>query len=117
MKFLIALGLVASAAVIPVEPILHDQPESIREIILREASVLPSPLLALEIATCESNLNPEAVGDAGMSRGIWQIHKKYWPEITDEQAFDPVWSTKWAIGKMKENKYSLWTCYKIVSGV
>lgn len=59
------------------------------------------------IARCESQLKLDAVGDGYLtcaktktpmrSRGLWQINQCGHPEITDEQAFDPVWSTNWAI--------------------
>src|SRR3990167_3915190 len=37
-------------------------------------------------------------------RGVWQINSCWWPEITDEQAFDPLWSTKWAGERFKEGR-------------
>lgn len=62
--------------------------------------------LMYKIAQCESNFDTHAIGDGHLickqtgepirSRGIWQINNCAYPEITDEQAFDPVWSTQWA---------------------
>ena len=42
----------------------------------------------VKLAFCESSLNQYAVGDNGNSRGLFQIHKGYHPNVTDEQAFN-----------------------------
>lgn len=65
------------------------------------------------IAKCESQIEPEALGDGHLicsstgdpmrSRGIWQINECGHPEISDEQAFDPEWSTDWAIEIFKKS--------------
>lgn len=59
------------------------------------------------VARCESKLSHSALGDGHMicastkkpmrSRGLWQINECGHPEISDEQAFDPIWSTDWAM--------------------
>lgn len=69
---------------------------------------------ALAIARCESGLNPAAVGDHGWSHGIWQIYLKAHPTITKEQAHDVNWSTRWALEKMKQGSWSLWSCNKLI---
>jgi hypothetical protein len=66
------------------------------------------------IARCESQLNHQAVGDGNLtcastkkpmrSRGLWQINECGHPEISDEQAFDPVWSTDWAMEVFKKGE-------------
>ena len=100
------------------EPIIYVKEPTIREIVITEARKqdLSPPLLnvSIKIMICESGGDPLSVGDKGKSRGLWQIHKDYWPEITDEMAFDPIVSTEWAIGKIKEGKIWLWTCSKLV---
>ena len=93
---------------------LFPQFEPVRDLITRIAKEYGvSPLLAIKIATCESGLDPSRVGDLrrGVSRGLWQINKRYHPYITDQQAHDPEWSTRWAIQKIK-NKQDIWTCWK-----
>ena len=46
------------------------------------------------IAKCESSLNPKAYSHDGgaQARGLFQITRKYHPEVSDQQAFDPKWS-------------------------
>lgn len=66
------------------------------------------------IAKCESQIKPRSIGDGHLtcsrtgnpmrSRGIWQINDCGHPEIYDEQAFDPVWSTDWAMEVFKKGE-------------
>ena len=72
--------------------------------------VNPDDMLA--VAKCESSLNPRAVGDLhlGTSRGLFQIHRPSHPTITDEQAFDPDWSSEWAARQFAAGRSSMWTC-------
>ena len=43
------------------------------------------------------------------ARGLFQITECHWPKITDEQAFNPVWSTLWAAERFKEGRIDIWT--------
>jgi hypothetical protein len=61
---------------------------------------------------CESSYNRLAVGDAGYSRGLVQIHSKYWPEITDSMAFNADFSVRFLAEKLSEGKGRLWTCWR-----
>ena len=64
----------------------------------------------------ESRWNPNATSTTG-DRGILQINKEYWPDITDEQAFDPEFSLNFAAEKISQGKENLWTacnCYSLV---
>ena len=97
------------------EPLVYirppDPPREVREIVVSYAKLYGvDEQTALRIAECESRLDPKIIGDNGDSRGLWQIHRPSWPEITDEQAFDPEWSTRWAMGKMAQGDFHLWTC-------
>lgn len=81
--------------------------------------------LAFYIVEHESGYDKTVVGDMNikcpvgpykgkpvMARGIWQITRCYFPEITDEQAFDPDWSTQFAMEKLSQGKETckmLWT--------
>lgn len=66
------------------------------------------------IARCESQIEPEAIGDGHLvcaktqervrSRGVWQINNCAHPEISDEQAFDLIWSTGWAMEIFKKGE-------------
>ena len=69
---------------------------------------------ALAIGRCESGLNAAAVGDHGWSHGIWQIYLKAHPSITKAQAHNVDWSTHWALSRMKQGSWSMWTCNKLI---
>lgn len=89
----------------------RDKPTDIPQLIryhARNYGVDEESMLA--VAMCESSLNPEAIGDSGNSRGIFQIHKKYHPDISDNQAFDPDFSAEWTADQFSKGKQHLWTC-------
>jgi hypothetical protein len=65
------------------------------------------------LANCESSMNPRALGDSGKSRGLFQIHKGYHPEVTDEMAFDIEFATKWTIDMINKGEQHQWSCNKI----
>ena len=89
------------------------QYESTKDIITRIAREYNlSPSFLIKVAKCESGLNQYALGDRKMSRGIFQIHKKYFPHITDEQAYDPEWSARFAAEKISNGEGYLWTCWR-----
>lgn len=80
-----------------------------------------NPDHALAVANCESGLVPQQsnlhnsfTGQRERSYGIWQINTRYNPEVTIEQAMDIDWSTDWAMERLKDGKWHLWSCSKIV---
>lgn len=63
------------------------------------------------VAECESGLNPLAYNSKDeQSRGLMQISKYWWPDVSDECAFDPVCSIEWSF----RQKPKLWSCAKIL---
>ena len=70
------------------------------------------PDLAVRAARCEnSRLDPKAVNinkDGSKDRGLYQINSKWHAEITDEQAFDPVFSTRFFCKAVKEGHLDWW---------
>ena len=46
------------------------------------------------------------------SWGGWQINLDYNPEVTKEQAQDPVWSTEWSAEQFKNGHARKWTCWR-----
>lgn len=74
-----------------------------------------APHFAVQVALCESGLNPASVGDHGTSFGLWQIHLPAHPDITKEQALDPVWSTRWAAQMFAKGYASRWTCARLLA--
>jgi hypothetical protein len=70
------------------------------------------PDLAVRVARCENpRLDPKAVNinkDGSRDRGLFQINSKWHPEVTDEQAFDPVFSTRFFCKAVKEGHLDWW---------
>jgi len=64
----------------------------------------------IEIAKCESSLNQYAIGDNGHSRGLYQIHDKWHPEVSNECAFDVSCATRYAVYLIKSGRQHEWTC-------
>ncbi len=118
----------ALAGLMPIQPaVTHIEPESIE---IKEITVkTPEDLIRekarannldeekiIFIARCESQIEPEAIGDGHLvcsrtqkqinSRGVLQINNCAHPEISDEQAFDLEWSTNWAIEIFKKGEES-----------
>lgn len=82
-----------------------------------------APLFALSVAKCESGLSSSAVGDRNSSFGIWQIHcpvgggcsRVVHPDITKDEALDPVISTNWAVKKFTAGGAGIWTCARLLA--
>jgi len=86
--------------------------QQIRQIAENEGFEWPDYLCRL--AECESGMNPNARGDSGHSRGLFQIHELYWPDVSDEEAFDIEWSTKWTIDMINAGYQHYWSCDKLI---
>lgn len=71
-----------------------------------------SPAVVKKVIACESEYNPNALGDSGHSRGLVQIHDKYHPEVSDEEAYDPAFAVGFLVQKLKEGQGKQWTCYR-----
>jgi len=53
-----------------------------KEYIIRYAKQFrTNPKLLLKIANCESEMNTNAIGDAGLAIGIYQYHKNTWNDF------------------------------------
>jgi hypothetical protein len=70
------------------------------------------PELAVRVARCENpKLDPKAVNinkDGSRDRGLFQINDKWHPQVADEQAFDPVFSTCYFCKAVKEGNLNWW---------
>jgi len=78
------------------------------------------PKLAIRVAKCESGLNPKARlvnSPNSIDRGLFQINSYYHKEVTDEQADDPEFATKWFCNAVKNGHLDWWKaskkCWKI----
>ncbi len=76
--------------------------------------------LAKDIAYCESEYKPTALGDSGKAYGIYQFHKNTFNLFSKEKGEvldyynteDNIKLAIWALANDKENH---WTCYKKVA--
>ena len=81
--------------------------EQIRYIASREQ--FDNADLLIELAKCESSLNPQAIGDGGDSLGLYQINSR-WHKLSDEERFDIEKSTIWTINQIKKGNLRIWSC-------
>lgn len=72
-----------------------------------------NPALSDCIITHESQWIPYKVGPEvkGKSQGLWQIYNLAHPDITQAEAFDPVWSTNWALKQIAAGNVKIWSTY------
>ena len=66
----------------------------------------------LKLAQCESGFNPSSLNPTNNSydRGTFQISRKWHPEVSDEQAYDIKYATRWTIGKIRAGQLKQWCC-------
>jgi len=70
----------------------------------------------VNLAFCESRLDTRALNAKGnypvgsIDRGLFQINSYWHKEVTNEQALDLEYSTKWAIDMINQNRASEWVC-------
>jgi hypothetical protein len=74
----------------------------------------------IALAKCESRLNPYAVNGRGnypagsVDRGLYQASNHWQKGVSDAQAFDIDFATRWTIKKLKAGGKGLWMCTPIV---
>ena len=87
--------------------------EAIIKMVCKEEQV--DPELALRVAKCESNLNPKAINinsTGTKDRGLFQINDYWHKEVTDEQAFDPIFSTRFFCKAFLNGNLEWWKASK-----
>lgn len=91
-------------------------PESIEDLIRRIAKEEGvDPDLAVRVARCESSLNPTARNynsPTSVDRGLFQINSHYHPYVSDQQADDPVFATRFFCQAFKNGNLSWWNATK-----
>ena len=68
----------------------------------------------IAIAWKESKFNCNTDGDSGKSKGCFQIHQGYHPEITTEQAEDLNFAISWTLNRMQHYGYPEFRSYSIM---
>jgi len=71
-----------------------------------------NPRVAEWIVSHESTHRPEATGDHGESRGLWQINKDWHPEVSDSCAYDVTCSTNWSLERIRAGYSDEWSTWK-----
>ena len=71
-----------------------------------------NPRVAEWIVSHESRHHPEATGDGGESRGLWQINKAWHPEVSDTCAYDVTCSTDWSLDRIRAGYVDEWSTWK-----
>lgn len=75
-------------------------------------SVIQKDLLC-DVCSCEGGYNIHAKlvnSPNSIDRGLFQINNYYHPDVTDEMAYDPEWSTRWACQAIiNKQAHSLWS--------
>lgn len=134
-RFLISLPLLLTVWAVPTEAktsvtaypfdpnvFFAQSSENVRGFV-REYAILQGidPERALFILHKESQdcfrggaFNPTVRGDDGngVSRGCWQISRRWHPEISDECAYDLICSTIFSIDRIKKGYINEWSTWK-----
>jgi len=69
------------------------------------------PELAVKVAKCESALSPTAKNintNGSVDRGLYQINSKWHPEISDQDAYDIILSTRFFCKAFKAGNLNWW---------
>ena len=74
------------------------------------ASIGVNPAYAACIVSHESQWTVRP-GDDGNSRGLWQISRRWHPEVSDAVANSPVSSTIWSLDWIKAGHAKQWSTY------
>jgi hypothetical protein len=73
----------------------------------------PDPALAAAVAMAESSGNAYAVGDAGTSFGLWQVHAPSHPEFDAGRLLDATYNAHAALLVSKSGAdWSPWTMFR-----
>ncbi len=75
------------------------------------------PDYLVRLAYCESHLNPKARNvnkDGTVDRGLFQINNYWHPDITEKQADDVEFATRWTMNMVDKGLQIRWSCDKIV---
>lgn len=73
--------------------------------------------MVVNVIDCESEFDPDAIGDHGKSYGLAQIYMPVWEsEVSKSEALDPEFAITFMARQMKAGNASLWSCYRKLYG-
>lgn len=111
----------AEAPIRPLEPRNFSKVELIAYAEKEAVKADLSPTEVVSVIDCETSgtWNPEIQSDAynkkdggrELSFGLAQIHLPAHPEITKEQATDPLWAIDYLVRQVAQGRGNMWTCY------
>lgn len=105
--------------------VVEERPLTVHEIIDAKAKEYGvSAYVMHTVVACESGYDTKvqskhitAQGTREQSFGLVQINTYWNPDVTYEQAIDPVFSADFLAKRLSEGKGYLWTCYRKHFGV
>ncbi len=103
----------------PAQNLTPSEAEALIRQLAKEAN-FKWPNYLVKIAKCESQLNPWRSNTGGnhpansVDRGLYMINNYWHSEVTDEQAYDPVFATKWAMELINKGRQKEFVCDKIL---
>jgi hypothetical protein len=104
---------VSKAQIIAKNSVLQPNVNEIKAFIAQEAVKQGvNPHIPLWIAEHESSFQVSAIGDDGESRGIFQISRRYHPEVSDACAYDYKCATEWSLARIAAGHANEWTTWK-----
>jgi soluble lytic murein transglycosylase-like protein len=115
----------ALAAPAPAPKVVAETPVALRGQIVAAAARygIPSDVLSAALARESGNFNPKYISGwhvDGTGRGIAGIDKVFHPEVSDTQAFDPIFSINWEaqmLAKLvKKNKGDVYSALREYNG-
>jgi len=91
--------------------------QEINEMLIRKVAKEEGvdPDLAVRVAKCESQLDHNAKHintDGSYDRGLFQINSKFHPEVSDEEAFNPIFAAQFFCKASKNGNLSWWNATK-----
>lgn len=74
-----------------------------------------NPVTFAKVVSCESNWDPDAVGDQGTSFGLVQIHLPAHPDISESEADDPDFALSFMAREWLAGDQDAWSCYREIA--
>lgn len=80
-----------------------------------EKGLSQQTLIQIEkVVFCESSWDTNAIGDSGNSFGLVQIYLPANPNITKEQALNPVFALNFITDEFLKGHQTRWSCYRML---
>lgn len=90
---------------------------NINETIIRKIAIQKDvdPELAVRVARCESSLDEKAIHlntNGSLDRGLYQINSIWHPEVSEAEAFNPIFATHFFCKAFKKGHLDWWNATK-----